>query len=64
MTAHEYYLANRETILANGRKWRDANPEKARAAVKKWRDANQDKARAICRDYKASSGTGCGFTGE
>jgi 5-methylcytosine-specific restriction endonuclease McrA len=37
-------------ICANGKKWREENPEKWRAARRGWKEANPDKVRAIHRN--------------
>lgn len=40
----------RECICANGKKWREENPEKWRAARGRWKAANPEKVRAIHRN--------------
>lgn len=37
-------------ICANGKRWREANPDKWRAARRGWKTANPDKVRAIHRN--------------
>lgn len=50
---HDYYLRNRERILAYGRAWRAANPEESRRQSAAWRAANPERAAELKRaDYE------------
>jgi 5-methylcytosine-specific restriction endonuclease McrA len=49
----EYYLANRERILARNQAWAERNREKARAIRKRWRDKNPQYAGLWYRENHA-----------
>jgi hypothetical protein len=51
----QYYLANREKMLAAARAWRAANPEKANAARRKWHAANRERDTATSRAWQAAN---------
>jgi hypothetical protein len=42
----EYYIANKEKIIARSKKYREDNPERIRLSKQKWRDANKDLIKA------------------
>lgn len=45
----EYYLRNRERILARNKEWRTANPEKERACREAWQATNQGRVAELKR---------------
>lgn len=50
--SRERYLSNREAVLACGKAWRAANPERQAGLVKAWKDRNPEKVRADRRGRK------------
>lgn len=51
---HSHYLANREHVLEQSRKWREANPGKSATLQRAWRGKNREKVRANKRSRKAA----------
>lgn len=49
----DYYLRKKDEILARGKAWREANPEKERECTRRWRESNPERAAELKRiDYE------------
>lgn len=44
--ARQYYLVNKEKILAKNKAWRESNPDKYNAYIKQWELDNKEKRKA------------------
>lgn len=46
----DYYLRKKDEILARGKAWREANPEKDRECTRRWQEANPERAAELRRE--------------
>lgn len=53
--AREYYLANRERVLATGRAYRKNFPEKQKERSRRWFEANRDRKMALNKAWCAAN---------
>lgn len=45
----QYFIENREAILAGNRAWQSANPDRHRELIRRWQKANPDKVKESAR---------------